>query len=85
VNISYYIPYSFLRQDVCHDLAKQLSYYLYSFSFSFLLDLLYIRSVGKCHVIVSQSHDRMSQYHVVGPKIDSGLKANKFRGFTPQN
>ena len=35
---------------LCHDLAKQLSHYLYFFSFSFLLDLLHIRSVGKCHV-----------------------------------
>ena len=40
-----------------HDLAKQLSYYLYFFSFLFLLDLLHIRSVGKCHVTWS-SHMR---------------------------
>jgi len=64
VNISYYIPYSFLRQDACYDLAKQLSHYLYSFSFSFLLDLLHIRSVGKCHVTVSQCHSIM----LWGPK-----------------
>jgi len=38
----------------CHDLAKQLSYYLYffSFSFSFLLSWTYYTegSAGKCHV-----------------------------------
>jgi len=37
---------------MCHDLAKQLSHYLYFFSFSFLLSWTYYTegSVGKCHV-----------------------------------
>ena len=39
---------------ICHDLAKQLSHYLYffSFSFSFLLSWTYYTegSAGKCHV-----------------------------------
>ena len=50
---------------LCHDLAKQLSHYLYFlfFSFSFLLDLLHRRecrkvSHHKCHK--SQSHHMMS-------------------------
>ena len=36
----------------CHDLAKWLSYYLYFFSFLFLLSWTYYTegSVGKCHV-----------------------------------
>jgi len=38
---------------ICHDLTKQLSYYLYFFSFLFFsfLDLLYIRSAEKCHIV----------------------------------
>jgi len=39
--------------ELCHDLAKQLSHYLYFFfSFSFLLSWTYYteESVGKCHV-----------------------------------
>jgi len=48
-----------------HDLAKRLSYYLYFFSFPFLLSWTYYteESVGKCHITSvtwsqSQSHDR---------------------------
>jgi len=55
------------RQTEYHNLAKQLSYYLYFFSFSFLLDLLYIRSAGKCHITrcyIVMSHKWMSQCHI---------------------
>jgi len=48
--------------SICHDLAKQLSHYLYIF-FSFLLDLLYKRECGKVSYHKyhkSQSHDRRS-------------------------
>ena len=53
--------------SLCHDLAKQLSHYLYFFSF--LLSWTYYTegSVGKCHVtsvIWSWSHDRKSQHHI---------------------
>ena len=52
---------------LCHDLAKQLSHYLYFFSF--LLSWTYYTegSVGKCHVTSvtwSWSHDRKSQHHI---------------------
>jgi len=53
------------KQPACHDLAKQLSYYLYFFSF--ILDLLHRRKCGKvschkCHIVTS--HDRKSQCHI---------------------
>jgi len=47
----------------CHDLAKQLSYYLYFFSFLFFWTYYIGESAGKCHVIsviYSWSHDRKS-------------------------
>ena len=52
-------------QDTYHDLAKQLSYYLYFFSFlffSFILDLLYREEYGKvlyykCHSHMTGSHN----------------------------
>ena len=47
----------------CHDLAKWLSYYLYFFSFPFLLSWTYYTegSAGKCHITsVTQSHHMMS-------------------------
>ena len=43
-----------LRLRTCHDLAKQLSYCLYFFSFLFLLDLLH---KGECEKV---SHDQRS-------------------------
>jgi len=46
---------------------KQLSHYLYFFSFLFLLSWTYYTegSVGKCHITsVTQSHDRKSQHHI---------------------
>jgi len=49
--------------NYCHDLAKWLSHYLYSFfSFSFGLTIQG-RSIGKCHITVSHitSHIRKSQ------------------------
>ena len=46
-------------QNSCHDLAKWLSHYLYFFSFSFSLDLLYIRSTAKYHITsATQSHEK---------------------------
>jgi len=47
----------------CHDLAKQLSYYLYLLFFSFLLDLLHRKECGK----VSHSHS-----HMMGHMISVG-------------
>jgi len=56
----------FITSSFCHNLAKWLSHYLYffSFSFSFILDLLHRRecrkvSCHKCH-IVTASHHMMS-------------------------
>ena len=54
---------------VYHNLAKQLSYYLYFFYFLFFLSWTYYieGSVGKCYVTSvtqSQSHDRKSQHHI---------------------
>ena len=44
------ILFVFPKPKRCHDLAKQLSHYLYFFSFSFSFWTYYIgRSVGKCH------------------------------------
>jgi len=44
-----------MRLRYCHDLSKQLSHYLYFFSFYFIFGLTTQgRSVGKCHI--SQSH-----------------------------
>ena len=51
----------------CHDLAKWLSYYLYFFSFLFLfsfhLDLLQGRSMGKCYITNVIHHGHMLGYH----------------------
>jgi len=61
-------PVGYIDSDYagcCYDLAKQLSYYLYFFSF--LLDLLHRRKCGKvsrhkCHTVTP--HDRKSQRHI---------------------
>ena len=47
----------------CHDLAKQLSHYLFFFFFFFLFFWTYYieESVGKCHVTVSHSYG-----HIIG-------------------
>jgi len=37
----------FVVTDICHDLAKWLSHYLYLYSFLFLLDLLHRKECGK--------------------------------------
>jgi len=45
-------------QGRCHDLAKQLSHYLYFFFFSFLFLFITTRwSVGKYHMTLSQCHN----------------------------
>jgi len=52
------------------DLAKQLSHYLYFFSFYFLLDLLHKeegRSAGKCHITsVTVSHHMIKSHEEYG-------------------
>ena len=51
----------------CHDLAKQLSYYLFIyFSFSFILDSLYKRECGKvsCHKY-HKCHSHMTGSHSI--------------------
>ena len=53
--------------NCCYDLAKQLSYYLYFFSFLFLffyLGLTTQKEVShyKCHTVTS--HDKKSQHHI---------------------
>ena len=53
-----------LRGGWCHNLAKQLSYYLYFFSFSWTYNTE--GSVGRCHitsVTQSQSHDGSYDKH----------------------
>ena len=50
-----------LRGGWCHDLAKQLSYYLYLFSFLFFsLDLLHRRECRKVSHHMTGSHSVMS-------------------------
>ena len=50
----------------CHDLAKQLSHYLYLFYFIFLVRLTTQgRSTGKYHMIDVTHHSHMSGCHSV--------------------
>jgi len=47
----------------CHDLAKQLSHYLYLFYFIFLVEVTTQgRSVEKCHITNITHHSYMSGY-----------------------
>ena len=60
------IDYRNLNSQICHDLAKWLSHYLYFFSFLFLFFYLglTIQKEVQESVTQTQSHDRKSQCHI---------------------
>jgi len=62
-----WITGAFRTSLFCHDLAKQLSHYLYFFFFSFLFRLTTTKwSMGKYHVTLSQCHNGVTDGHVIG-------------------
>jgi len=59
--------------NYCHDLAKQLSYYLYLLLLFFSFGTYYIeRSVGKCHVIGVIGITVTWSYHMTSHMMSMG-------------